>query len=70
MSSAGGSHLVYKLSEIVVIYGSVNSIPLGKCRAFVILSVPAVGNLSVLLEAVNIVSFSTFHLKICLFSWL
>ena len=30
MSSAGGSHLVYKLSEIVVIYGSVNSIPPGQ----------------------------------------
>ena len=70
MSSAGGSHLVYKLSKIVVIYAQSIPSPPGKCRAFVILSVQAVGNLSVLLEAVNIVSFSIFHLKIRLFSWL
>ena len=47
-------------------------------REFVILSVPAVGNLSsnlcpgvghlpILLEAVSIVLFSIFHFKICLF---
>ena len=47
-------------------------------RVFVILSVPAVGNLSenlcqgvrhlsTLLEAVSVVSFSIFDLKICLF---
>ena len=28
---------------------------------------PGVGHLSILLEAVNVVSFSIFHLKICLF---
>jgi len=61
--------------------GSVNSkhahpppLPLGICRAFVILPVPGVGNLtenlclgvgklSILLEAVNIVPFSIFELK-------
>ena len=37
-------------------------------RAFVFLSVPAVGQLSILLEAVNVVPFSIFHLKIHLFS--
>ena len=61
--------------------GSVNSkhahphpLPLGICRAFVILPVPRVGNLtenlcpgvgklSILLEAVKIVPFSIFELK-------
>ena len=49
--------------------------PPGICRAFFILSIPAVGNLSenlclevahlsILLEEVNIVPFSIFHLKI------
>ena len=52
--------------------------PPGICQAFVVLSVLAVGNflenlcpglglLSNLLEAVNVVPFAIFHLKICLF---
>ena len=57
------------------------AIPLpGICQVFVILMVLAVGNLlenlcrkprvehlSILLEAVNIIPFSIFHLKLCLF---
>ena len=69
-------------SCISFLYDSVNSkrvhSPRGICRAFVILSVPTVGNLSeslcpgmghlsILLQAVNIIPFSICHLKICLF---
>ena len=54
--------------------GSVNSkrvhTPQGICRAFRTVSVPAVGNLLILREAVNIVRFPIFHLKSCLIGWL
>ena len=54
------------------------NIPPDICRAFAILSFPVVGNfsehlcpgvghLSNLLEAVNVIPFSKFHLKMCLF---
>ena len=73
MSSAGGSHLVYEFDY--------DCCSCGVCRVFAILSIPAVGKkmktsapgvgiLSILLEAVNIIPLSIFHIMcifICLF---
>ena len=71
-SSAGGSHLVYEFSKIVVVVAFVGY--LSSCRSLRWEKkenlCPGVGDLSILLEAVNIIPLSIFHIMcifICLF---
>ena len=72
-SSAGGSHLVYEFSKIVVVVAFVGY--LSSCRSLrwekkKKTSARGLGDLSILLEAVNIIPLSIFHIMcifICLF---
>ena len=73
MSSAGGSNLVYEFYKIVVVVAFVGYLSSCQSRRWGICqktSAAGVGILSILLEAVNIIPLSIFHIKgifICLF---
>ena len=68
VSSAGGSHLVYEFYKIVVVVAFVGY--LSSCRSLrwekKKTSARGVGDLSILLEAVNIIPLSIFHIM-CIF---